>query len=62
MPQSKHIHIRYDDVAVPEIILDEDEEDFEDSEDGTSEDEIAFDDVAIPEIHPSKHHHGGELL
>ena len=56
MPQSKHIHIHFDDVAVPEILIDEDEETLDDLEDALSDEEIAFDDLAIPEIHLSKHH------
>ena len=57
MPQSKHIHIRYDDVAVPEIILDDEvEETLDDLENSASENELSFDDLAIPEIHLSKHH------
>ena len=57
MPQSKYIHIRYDNVAVPEIILDDEaEETLDELEDSTSEDELSFDDLAIPEIHLSKHH------
>lgn len=57
MPQSKHIHIRYDDVAVPEILIDDETEDALDNlEDSASEDELTFDDLAIPEIHIPKHH------
>ena len=57
MPQSKHIHIRYEDVAVPEIILDDEvEETLDDLENSASENELSFDDLAIPEIHLTKHH------
>jgi hypothetical protein len=54
MPQNKPIHIRYEDVAVPEITID-DEEELEDSGERNPDDEIAYDDVALPEIHPHKH-------
>ncbi len=57
MPQSKHIHIHFDDVAVPEVLIDEDEETLDDLDDTPSDEDIAFDDLAIPEIHHSKHHH-----
>lgn len=55
MPQNKTIHIRYEDVAVPEIILDDDENELDDHGERNPDDEIAYDDVAIPEIHPHKH-------
>ena len=58
MHQTKHIHIRFDHVAVPEITMNEGEEgdDMADDE-SDSEREITYDDVAIPEIHPHKQHH-----
>ena len=57
MPHTKHIHVRYDDVAVLEIDLDEETDEFEDDEASDPDSDIAYDDVAIPEIHPNKRHH-----
>ena len=60
MPHTK-LHIRYDDVAVPEIDLDEEADELEDDGERDPDRDIAFDDVAIPEIHPHKHHHSDDI-
>ena len=55
MHQTKHIHLRFDHVAVPEITVNEGDDMADDESD--SEREIVYDDVAISEIHPHKQHH-----
>ena len=57
MPHTKHIHIRYDELAVPEIDLDDEENELEDDGEPDPNSEIVYDDVAIPEIHPRQQHH-----
>ena len=57
MPESKHLHIQYENVAVPEISLETPDNalDEEEHSKDTSNGEIDFEDVALPEIHPKKH-------
>lgn len=53
---SKHIHIDYEGVAVPEIDFDGEDDDQDELQDPDSDCEIDYDEVAIPEIHTSHTH------
>ncbi len=52
--KSKHIHIDYEGVAVPEIEFDGDDDELSEPQD--SDCKIDYDEVAIPEIHSSLTH------
>ena len=54
--KSKHIHIDYEGVAVPEIEFDGDDDELTELLDPDSDCEIDYDEVAIPEIHSSLTH------
>ena len=53
---SKHIHIDYEGIAVPEIDFDGDDDDLCEPQDPDPDCEIDYDDVAVPEIHISLTH------